>query len=539
MRPAYGMSLTASLLVLPQAYAVALLLGSLVEGGGTLRLVLTCAAIFLLLGIARQAAEQMSGRLAFRAGQAVIHDLRTGLIDRQIRQNPLDRNRSASAQLATLAGPGLDQLLAWFFRYRLAALRVSVIPLIILVVLLPISWTTTIILLVSGPLIPLFMALIGFAARDASEKQLAETLSLNSEVLEWLNTAPDLRLLTATDRVAATFAGTATRLRAKTFSVLKIAFLSSSVLELFAAIGVAMVAVYVGFSLLGTFHIGAWGKVLSVTEGVFILLMAPEFFQPLRDLAGAWHDKANAATIADTLDRMEWASASAILGDGRKCAAMPGPVTIAATDLVLARAGQQRLNFPDFFITAGERIALVGPSGSGKTTLLSLIAGLQVPSSGCITVCGHDLSDETADAWRRRLAYVGQTPHLFQASLRANIGLADPVPDATRVAQAIIDARTSEVLAALPRADQTRLGERGAGVSGGEARRLTLARAFYARADILLADEPTANLDDATAIAIIDTLNELSRRGTTMIIATHDPRLIAHMHRSIMLGSAP
>jgi ATP-binding cassette subfamily C protein CydD len=536
LRPARLIALLASLSAIGQGAVVALLFGVLVEGSAGLPDVIVAALSFLVIGLARHGLDQWAGRLAFLVGQSLICDVRRELVLLQTRQVPIVAERGASAATATLIGPGLDQLLPWFTRYAIAESRVYVMPFVILAVLLPISWTAVVILLVAGPLIPLFMALIGFAARDATERQLSESLSLNSAVLEWLNASTDLRLLGASRRVVEAFAASAERLRARTFTVLRIAFLSSSVLELFAALGVALVAVYVGFSLLGTFSFGTWGAPMTLAQGMFILLLVPEFFQPLRDLAAAWHDRASADAVAQEVVARRKEVVSPILGLGGPAVPLPGPLRIEVSGLELSRGPGQFLRFPDVRVEAGERLALVGPSGSGKTTLLALIAGLQGEHAGQISVCGQPLNDDTADAWRMRLAYAGQFPHLFQMSLRANIGLSDLHPEQARVATAIARAGVGDIIDALARADLTRLGENGAGISGGEARRLTLARAFHAGAELLLADEPTADLDDATAERVISTLLTLSEKGTTLIVASHDDRLLHHFDRHIFLG---
>lgn len=535
LRPARSLAILSSMAAVGQAAIVALVFGALVDRSVDVGELAFGAVAFLVLGVFRHGIDQWAGRCAYLVGQKAIRKIREDLVRLQNRRVPMSSERAASAATATLLGSGLDLLLPWFTRYALAETRVYVMPVIILGILITISWVAAVILVVAGPLIPLFMALIGYAARDATERQLSESLSLNDAVLEWLNASADLRLLGASHRVVEAFAASAERLRVRTFTVLRIAFLSSSVLELFAAIGVALVAVYVGFSLLGTFSFGTWGEPMTLAQGMFILLLVPEFFQPLRDLAAAWHDKAAADAVAkEVLSGREEAN-SPILGSGGSDVALCGPARIEVHGLQVARGSGRPICFPDFQVESGERLALVGPSGSGKTTLLSALAGLQRTDAGQISVCGQTLNDDTADGWRMRLAFAGQFPHLFQMSLRANVGLSDLHPDRTRVAAAIIDAGVDDVVETLPRMELTRLGENGAGVSGGEARRLTLARAFYAEADVLLADEPTADLDDVTAERLISALLTLSRNGTTLIVASHDDRLLRYFDRKIWL----
>jgi ATP-binding cassette subfamily C protein CydD len=392
------------------------------------------------------------------------------------------------------------------------------------------SWAVAVVLLISGPLIPVFMALVGLAAKEASRRQMSEIGSLNDLLVERLSALVDIRLLGAHDNVLQGFSDQAEGLRRRTMETLRIAFLSSTVLELFAAIGVAMVAVYVGFSLLGMLNFGVWGGTLSPEAGIFLLLLAPEFFQPLRDLSAAWHDKAAAEAVAGEVAQWERAKTHRLLGQGAPVPALQGRARISLRGCTLPNGTQ----LPDISIEQGESVALVGPSGVGKTSVLRLIAGLLVPTSGKVMVAGHVLDTTNADAWRARLGWMPQTPHFFNASTKKNLMLGQNVaPDA-----ALKQAAVSDVVAAMPQGLNTRLGENGGGLSGGEARRLTLARAINGAPDVILADEPTADLDAATAKAVSDGLLAQVARGATVIVATHDPALAARMGRIIRFGGA-
>jgi ATP-binding cassette subfamily C protein CydD len=538
MRRAAGLSALSTLLWVPQAWLVAQFLASLAKGDQPPLSPLTTVLLFVVLGLLRHLGEALAGRKAFGITQRIVAGERAHLVARESRVSPMEPDRQTSAALATLLSGKLDALLPYGTRYRLAAARVAIVPLAILLVIATLSWAAALILLVAGPLIPLFMALIGLAARDASEKHMAETGTLNSVLLEWLNAAADIRLLHAEDRTVERFRMAADSLRARTMEVLRIAFLSSTVLELFAAIGIAMVAVYVGFSLLGTFGFGAYATPLSVSEGIFILLLVPDFFQPLRDLAAAWHDKAAALAVAGELAEREARSSQAILGrGGRPAVAFADRPTIAATGLRVLVGGRE-IAFPDFRIEPGEKVAITGPSGAGKTTLIALLAGLVRPANGRIEIAGRLLDDDCADDWRGVIGHIGQHPHLLNASLRANIALSDGRADPARLQASLQTAAIDRLAEALPQGIGTRLGENGSGVSGGEARRLMIARAIYSGARVILADEPTADLDAETAGRVITALDEAARGGASLVIATHDPRLIARLDRTIDLGGS-
>jgi len=533
------LSVAASLLALPQAFLVADALGSLAAGTPSLFSLPLAAGLFVLLGCLRPGLDAFGGRIGYRGAQRVVAAERRALLEAESLVSPFSAQAMSSAAAASLIGEKLDLLTPYLTRYHVASTRTRLVPLAILVAACWISWTAAVIFLISGPLVPVFMALIGYAARDASEKHLKETGSLNALLLERLNAMVDIKLLDGRDVMVKQFFASAHSLKARTMAVLKIAFLSSTVLELFSAIGIAMVAVYVGFSLLGVLHFGTYGAPMSLVGGMFLLLLAPDFFAPLRELANAWHDRAAALAVAGELAEAEQRAPMTMLGAGRDVEPLKCALSIATRDLGYVTPAGNCIRYPDFAIHAGETIAISGVSGVGKSTLLALLAGLARPSSGEIRIAENTLVDDNADAWRQRLCWVAQTPHFANASLRANVVGEDGIDyDRARFNAAMRAAGLDALAETLPQRDLTRLGESGAGLSGGEGRRLMLARAFYQDADVILADEPTADLDTANADRVIDSLAALARRGKTLIVATHDRRLIARLGREIRLGDS-
>ena len=522
---ASALSVFASLLWPVQAAIVAYALGGLLSGSDVSAGL--ASAGFIALGALRAFLGMLSESQADAAAEAAIATTREQIVQAEARRAN-DSPFGGAGSISALASEKLELLGPYVTRYAPAQARVMVLPIVIFALALWQSWAVAIVLLISGPLIPVFMALVGYAAKAASERQMIEIGNLNDVLVERLSALVDIRLLGASDTITAEFTDKAGDLRSRTMAVLRVAFLSSTVLELFAAIGVAMVAVYVGFSLLGVLEFGTWGEELTPQAGIFLLLLAPEYYQPLRDLSGAWHDKASAEAVAKELSEWEAGETASLLGAGGPATALSGPATITLKGCTLPDGR----TLPDMTIQEGETVALVGPSGAGKTTALRLMAGLLTPTSGTVNVAGSPLSQQTADGWRARIGWMPQAPHFLNASLRQNLTLGrggDPKA-------ALNKAAVTDVVAALPKGLNTRLGETGGGLSGGEARRFTLARAIHSNPDVILADEPTADLDTATAQTVTDGLLAQAKLGATLIVATHDNTLAARMDRIIKIG---
>lgn len=521
----------ASAIWIPQAGLLALSVGRIADGGG-LHDVLWPAFGILVLGLARSCLEAAGGRLAFRAARIELSRKRRAAVAALSLSSPVDRGRPASGKAASVIGEQAELIVPYLARFQPARMKSSLVPLIILAFILPVSWIAALVLLFAAPLIPIFMALIGWRAQAASERQLVATGGLNGFLLDRLRGLTTIRALDAVDATAFRLRREAESLRSRTMSVLKIAFLSSAVLELFAALGVAMIAVYVGFSLLGEIRFGTWSGGLDLTEGLFILLLAPAFFEPLRELSAVWHDRAAGEAALKALEALA-VDGLPIRGAAEPMAPAGGMAPdIRFENLAFRYDADEPLVLDGFNldIAAGEHVALLGASGSGKSTLLSLVAGLAPCSEGRIVIGDTELADDTAAAVRGGMAWIGQKPHIFAGTIAGNIALGRPGISSSDLAGALDAASLGKVADAY---GNRSLGESGIGLSGGEALRLAIARAACnPDLQIILADEPTAHLDAATAAEVTESLLSLAR-GRTLIVATHDPLLAACMHRAV------
>ena len=536
------------LLWLPQAALLALGVARLQSGTG-LNGVVGPAVGIVLAGVLRAWLDAWSAGRMFDTARESLSHWRGRAIAAVAARSPLDRARAHAGAAASALAEQAEAILPWQTRYRGAVWRVRLIPVLILLPVAWYSWAAAAVLVLAAPLIPMFMVIVGWRAKSASEAQWLQMGSMNAFLLDRLRGLPTLRALGSVEVTARRLRASAEDLRQRTMRVLRIAFLSSAVLELFAALGVAMVAAYVGFHLLGHLDFGAWGRRLSLAEGLFILLLAPAFFEPLRELASVWHDRASGMAAMDALDRLnadglplpddetsDQPRQEAQAGNSDEDGKRVRPPRVKVQDLAFAFSGETPV-FRDFALDVkpGEHVALMGGSGAGKTILMSLLAGLLPASAGRIEIAGTALTAESARALRGRMAWMGQRPHVFSGSVRHNVALGRAGVGDQQVHRAIQWAQLDKVAQARP---GTSLGEGGTGLSGGEAARLALARLAAApRADLLLADEPTAHLDTETAEQVIESLVALAQ-GRTLIVATHDPALAARMDRIVRL-SAP
>ncbi|MDR2325285.1 MAG: thiol reductant ABC exporter subunit CydD [Acidovorax sp.] len=529
-------SVLASLLWLPQAALLAWAVQRIADGQAAT--VAPLAAGLLALGLLRAWCEGYGMRCSFDSARNVLQALRSQVVQALAQSSPIDRERLASGQAASAVAEQAEAIVPWLSRYQTAMWRVMLVSPVIALAVATQSWVAALILLLAAPLIPLFMAIVGWRAQAASEEQMVQLGQMNGFLLDRLRGMTTLRALGAVDATALRLRAHAESLRQRTMRVLRIAFLSSAVLELFSALGVAMVAVYVGFHLLGHLEFGAWQGKLNLGQALFVLLLAPSFFEPLRELSAVWHDRAAGEAAVQTLEQLTQTRHP-----------LPGVLHSASSDReqaasylqlqgvrVRAPGALQALPAIDLEVQPGEHVALWGPSGSGKSLLLAQIAGLLPLNQGELHIDGVAWSEESAAALRGRIAWMGQQPHVFAASVAANVGLQRPGVSAAAVAQAVEWAGLGQVLAARP---SSSLGEGGQGLSGGEALRLALARLATAapQAGLLLVDEPTAHLDQATAAQVSDALLQLAQ-GRTLVVATHDPLLAARMHRTVVMPGA-
>ncbi|MDI1279582.1 thiol reductant ABC exporter subunit CydD [Methylobacter sp.] len=509
------------------------------------------AAVFIL----RSVCVYWHQTAGFEAGAQVRASVRQQLLDKFLTLGPAAIKQRQSGELAAVTLEQVDALENYFSRYLPQQMIVGVLPIIMIIAVMPVNWVVGLIFLVTGPLVPVFMALVGMGAASANRSQFLAMSRMSGYFLDRLQGLATLKLFGQATQELANISKIADGFREKTMAVLRIAFLSSAVLEFFSAIAVALVAVYVGLGLLGLAHFGP-AEHISLSEALFVLLLAPEFFMPLRQLAINYHDRAAALGATDAILTILEQDADAgtlvpklQLGnpEGEAPASRDGKLELPSPS---SQAGAWELaNLIEFNnvgksydkrqvladinlnIAAGEKVALVGESGAGKTTLLNLLLGFEAPTEGQVLLNGQTVNRECA---AKAIAWVGQSAYIFHGTIKDNIALADPDASEQSIANASEAAGVTEFSAQLPDGLLTPIGERGYGLSGGQVQRIALARAFLKNADIILLDEPTANLDAANKTLLLDVIDRLFA-DKTLIIASHDPDVIQRMGRRVEL----
>jgi len=511
--------LASALAIIAQAWLLAFLLQALIVEQRPradlllpFALLLLCFALRALFNYAREAA-------GFRAGQAIRQALRQQVLDRLSALGPAWIRGKPAGSWATLLLEQIEEMQDYYARYLPQMTLAALIPLCILLTVFPLNWAAGLILLVTAPLIPLFMALVGMGAADANRRNFIALARLSGDFLDRLRGRETLRLFHRAEAETAAIAASTADFRQRTMEVLRLAFLSSAVLEFFASLAIAVVAVYFGFSYLGELHFGAWGSGVTLFAGFVALILAPEFFQPLRDLGAFYHAKAQAVGGADALERFMRESPQPAAAEGAATLPDEAPLAIVAQDLMaLSPEGKTLCGPLSFTLAAGERVALVGQSGAGKTVLMNVLLGF-LPYQGSLRVNGVELREMSRAYWQRQIAWLGQNPQLPARTLQENIVMGNGRDDVDLDAL-LADCGVSEFLPRLSAGVLTPIGDDGAGLSVGQAQRIALARALYKPARLLLLDEPAASLDSRSEQHVMRALDKASRRQTTLMI-TH------------------
>jgi len=534
-------------LLLVQAWSLAKVLDGVVVHATPIAQWWPTLILIAVLIIARALCLYVGERFGAKASEHIKLQLRTALFGQLAQRGPYWSRGKVSGELAAGLLEQVEALDGFFAKYLPAMITAAVLPIVFAVALMPADVVAGLLLLVTAPLIPLFMALVGWGAQAASRRHMRAMNRLSGFFADRLRGAATLKMFRREAVEAQAVANAAEGIRERTMAVLKIAFLSSAVLEFFAALGVAGMAVYFGLSFLG--FIDLRSSPLTLQVALFCLIMAPEAYAPLRQFAAHYHDRATAqgavSELARIFDGLPTMAAHRRIAPARAAevstpiaALDPAAPALRLTQVSVCAADTNAPLLTDvhFALPSGAHVALMGASGAGKSTLLDVLARLR-PHAGRIELDGIDLDRWDERRLRERMVYIGQRTYLFEGTIADNIRLAAPDADDVAVRRAADLACVSQFADSLPDGLDTRLGARGLGLSGGQAQRVALARMYLKQPQIILLDEPTAHLDEVTQAAVMQGVMQFAV-GRTLVIATHSHAVAAACDACLLVENA-
>ncbi|ELQ6023108.1 cysteine/glutathione ABC transporter permease/ATP-binding protein CydD [Cronobacter turicensis] len=513
------LGVVSGLLIVAQAWLLANLLNDLIIKAIPREAQLLPFVLLILVFVLRAWVVWLREKVGFHAGQHIRARIRQQVMNRLQEAGPAWIQGKPAGSWATLILEQIDDMHDFYARYLPQMALAASVPLLIVLVIFPYNWAAALILLCTAPLIPLFMAMVGMGAADANRRNFQALARLSGNFLDRLRGMETLRLFNRGAAETHNIQAASQDFRQRTMEVLRLAFLSSGVLEFFTSLSIALVAVYFGFSYLGELNFGHYGTGVTLFAGFLALILAPEFFQPLRDLGTFYHAKAQAIGAADSLKTF---LETPIQHAEKGALELPGcePISLEAQGLTILSPQGKRLAGPlNFTLPAGKRVALVGQSGAGKSSLLNLLAGF-LPYEGSLRVNGVELRELEPDRWRRQLSWVGQNPQLPAGTLKENVLLADPEASDAQLQAALDKAWVSEFLPLLAQGVDTPVGDQSSSLSVGQAQRVAVARALLTPCRLLLLDEPSASLDAGSERRVMQALETASLAQTTLMV-TH------------------
>jgi ATP-binding cassette subfamily C protein CydD len=507
-----ALGILAAVATIAQMVALAKVVDRVFLEGAGLGEVGTPLSVLLVASVLRSGLLWAREVTAQRGAVRVKSELRERLFGHVLRLGPSYAKGERTGELATTTTEGVERLDAYLARYLPQTALCVFVPLLIAAYVFPRDPSSAILLLATAPVIPVLMVLVGGYAEEHMKRQWTALSRLGAGFLDAVQGLTTLKLFGRSEAASERVAAASEEFRARTMKVLRYAFLSGFVLEFMTAMAIALVAVTLGVRVVS-------GS-MPFEEAFVILLLAPEFYKPLRELGVHRHAGMEGSAAADRIFEILDTEAPASGGSGSSTPA-PGGVTVGFSGVGYTYPDGDRPALSDLTLTlpAGTRTALVGRSGSGKSTLVHLLLRFMDPGEGEILANGARITGLPVEAWRENLALVPQRPHLFYGSVLENIRLARPEAGREEVERAAELAGAADFVGRLPEGYETQIGERGARLSGGEAQRVAIARALLKDAPVLVMDEPTSSLDPESERLIREALERLSRGRTVLVVA--------------------
>ncbi|EDM64734.1 ABC transporter, ATP-binding/permease protein CydD [Moritella sp. PE36] len=457
--------------------------------------------------ITRTVFGYISERYSRHAAMLIKVSIRQQLLQHLFAMGPAKTQTIGSAKIAQLLHQGVDSLEDYFSGYLPIVAYCSVIPSAVLFAVFPMDWLSGLVLMLTAPMVPMFMIIIGHKAHDLNQKHWTKLLRMSSHFLDIIQGLTQLKIFNASRQEMAAVKTISEDYGNQTMGILKIAFLSSFMLEFLASIAIALVAVILGFRL----YYGDVDYLLAL----WVLLLAPEFYLPFRQLGTQYHAKMAGVTAAQDMLQI----LTTPIKENQTETQFKAPFDITLTDVNFTYAGRKNtLKNINLTLSNHGLYAVIGESGAGKSTLIDTILGFNTPDSGSMTINGTKHTSAERDAWLNHCGWIAQQGHIFYGSLGFNIALTEDYDDA-KIQQVLTSVGLADFVAQLKDGLNTHVGEGGVGISGGQSQRLALARAFYHQPDVLILDEPSSHLDKDTEQIVSDSIAEYAKQHLVIVIA--------------------
>ena len=513
------------LMILGQAYSLAKIIALVFMEGAVLAELWGWLGLLLLMITLRAMLAYGEERAAFALAQKVQVSLQEQLLTKIENLGPVAMNEEQTGQVLSMVTTGVEELENYFAQYLPQLFKSAILPVLFLAFIFPIDWVSGLILLVTAPLVPFFMRLIGKWTQGVSQRQWAVLSRLTGYLQDVLAGLRTLKLLGRSQQQGEKIGQVSEEFRVVTLSVMRWAFLSALALELLTTLSIAVVSVGMGVRLVE--------GLLDFESAFFLLLLAPEFYLPLRTLGGYFHTSLNATAAAQaiyaflSLPEMTHLSEEVLAEE---------PLNIVLDEVTYQYPDgiQPALTGISLTIAPGEHIGLVGASGSGKTTLLNLLAGFIQPTAGTLAYNGVSAEAVNVQALRKRLSLVMQKPYLFGGTLRENLLLGAPEISDAVLYQAVEQLGLTPLLTVLPQGLDTPVGQGGQARSGGQRQLVAMARAMLGQGELVLMDEATANMDVATERQIQQALPRLWQQRSA-VVAAHRLSTVQKLDRILVL----
>ncbi len=506
--------LAAAAFTIGQAYSLSRIINNVFLLHHTLQQILFLLILFLIFSLTKALVIWLQNKFTANLVAALKKSLRAKIINKISGVGLLALKSERTGELTNTLINGVDKLEDYFAKFLPQMFLATFVPIIILFFVFPRDYLSGLILIITAPIIPLFMFLIGSVAEKLNQKQWQTLSRMSAYFFDVLQGLPTLKLFNRTTETIKKIANITNIFRIKALKVLRVAFLSALVLEIASTISVAIIAVAIGLRLLaGSFNFA---------DALFILIIAPDFYLPLRQFSASYHAGMEGVAAFERISeilqsKIEFPQQTT--SQSKFAYHSNTPIIFENVSFTYRGRKIKALDSISFTIEPNKITALVGQSGSGKTTLMNILLRFFNPTEGQIIIGSYILSEINIEQWRKNITWMPQDPHLFNKTILENIRLSKSDADMEKVIEASKKARIHDLISSLPNGYNTKVNEAGTNFSGGENQRIALARAYLRNTPLILVDEPTANLDPIVEEKIVNDMYKFFKQKTVFMIA--------------------